>query len=149
MVEAPRTLSPARRGRRAGSRLLLVLAGLAVGAQLYGLYTPSDGGRVVWFPGADKIQHVLAFAVPVLLVVIARGAAGRVTSRFLVVTAAAFAAHAVVSELVQHTFYRSRTGDPYDVLADAVGIGLGLVGARAILTRPPRRREGRLAEAGG
>jgi len=113
------------------SPLLVVLAGLAVAAQAYGLYLPSTGDRPDWFPGADKVQHVLGFAVPVLLVLWARAAARPLTRRFLAGTTLAFAVHAVVSEVVQGTFYRSRTGDPYDVLADAVGIGLGVLIARA------------------
>jgi hypothetical protein len=42
-----------------------------------------------------------------------------------------FAVHAVLSEVVQGSLYRYRTGDPYDVLADWVGLGLGWLGWRA------------------
>ena len=43
----------------------------------------------------------------------------------LAVIAGVFAAHAVVSELIQHRFYVHRAGDPLDVLADWIGIVAG------------------------
>jgi VanZ family protein len=46
---------------------------------------------------------------------------------------AVFAAHGVVSELVQHLFYTTRSGDPFDVLADWTGTALGAVVAWAVL----------------
>jgi len=49
-----------------------------------------------------------------------------------------FAAHAVVSELIQHVWYRHRTGDPLDVLADWVGIAAGVLLLRVILLRGSR-----------
>jgi hypothetical protein len=63
---------------------------------------------------------------------------GRRTS-FLVV--AIFAAHAVVSEVIQHVWYRYRTGDPLDVLADWVGIAVGFLLFRLIFLRRSRALE--------
>ena len=50
------------------------------------------------------------------------------------VAAGLFLAHAVVSEVIQGVAYPSRTGDPLDVLADAIGVMVG-VGAFQLLTR--------------
>jgi hypothetical protein len=49
-----------------------------------------------------------------------------------------FAAHAVVSEAIQHLWYRHRTGDPLDVLADWVGIAAAVVLLRLILVHGSR-----------
>ena len=46
-----------------------------------------------------------------------------------------FAAHAVVSELIQHVWYQHRTGDPLDVVADWIGIAAGVVLVRVIVLR--------------
>jgi hypothetical protein len=46
-----------------------------------------------------------------------------------------FAAHAVVSELIQHVWYRYRTGDPLDVIADWIGLAVGVALVRLILLR--------------
>jgi uncharacterized membrane protein YgdD (TMEM256/DUF423 family) len=50
----------------------------------------------------------------------------------------AFAAHAVASEMIQHLWYRYRTGDPLDVVADWVGIAVGLLLLRLIVQRRSR-----------
>jgi len=47
--------------------------------------------------------------------------------------------HGVVSEVVQHTLYTSRTGDPLDVLADGTGVAVGALVAVALLGRASRR----------
>ena len=49
----------------------------------------------------------------------------------------AFLLHAVVSELVQHFAYVGRTGDPVDVLADWVGVAVGVASARLLGRRRP------------
>ncbi|HYP44448.1 MAG TPA: hypothetical protein VEQ66_04530 [Propionibacteriaceae bacterium] len=132
-------------GRR--QRLLWVLTGLAVAAvllHLYGLYRPSVPQTGVWY--ADKVGHVVGFAAPVGLILLARHAAGppvgdaeRLPSRFGLVVVAIFALHGVVSELVQHVTYLHRTGDALDVVADWLGVGAGWVGAGALASGKWRR----------
>ena len=56
-----------------------------------------------------------------------------------------FSAHAVASELIQHVWYRYRTGDPLDVIADWIGIAAGVVLARLIVLRGPDSAYRRLA----
>lgn len=107
-----------------------MLAGLALAVQLVVLYLPGspDGGlELPWLPGADKLVHALVFAVPTYFF-------GRLTRRVGLV-AGLFAVQAVVSELVQWRFIPYRDGDPFDALADLVGIGLAVL----LLKRRPGR----------
>jgi hypothetical protein len=118
--------------------VVAVAAGLAVVLQLWGMYA-GPPAAANWFPGADKVQHAVAFALPVLLVpwadTLRRRAAGRPPrARVLVGMVWISAAHAVVSELVQHIAYTDRVGDPLDVLADWSGIAVGGLLAGTVLT---------------
>jgi hypothetical protein len=124
------------------SRLLMVLVTLSVVVHLVGLYRSTGPPTPPWFPSADKLEHVLGFGVPVFLILLARtrqilevprfrpGPPPTLSTRFTVIVLTAFACHAVISELVQHFFYRHRTGDPYDVLADLSGVALGWLAGR-------------------
>ena len=105
---------------------LFALSVLAVAGHLLALYWPGSPEPGFDLPGADKVVHVLLFGVPVYLL-------GRLTGRRWLV-AGCFAAHAVVSELVQHWFVPYRSGDPLDLLADLAGIGAATV----LLTRRAR-----------
>jgi hypothetical protein len=118
-----------RDGRRSGlARVLAVLAGLAVVVHVFGLYRPTGPPSPSWFPDVDKVEHLLGFAAPVCLVLLALDAARplrRRTPGATLLVVGAFALHAVVSELAQHFFYVHRTGDPLDALADGAGVALG------------------------
>ncbi len=104
-------------GARPASRLWWTLLVGAVLVQCVVLYAPSGPGTSP-FPDADKVVHVLVFLVPVAV------ALGVGVARWAVVTL--FAGHAVVSELVQASLLPGRSGDWRDVVADLVGIGLGV-----------------------
>ena len=67
---------------------------------------------------ADKLVHVVAFALPT----IALAWAG-VPWRWVV---AGMAGHALLSEVVQAAVLPDRSGDPWDVVADLLGIALGV-----------------------
>jgi hypothetical protein len=56
------------------------------------------------------------------------------------VTGLFFIGHGVVSELIQHAFYTTRTGDPFDALADSVGVLLGLLAVGVVLAVRHRGR---------
>jgi hypothetical protein len=73
--------------------------------------------------------HLSAAAAVVAVLLQLWGASSR--TRALVV--GSFAAHAVVSGLIQHAWYRYRTGDPLDVIAHWVGIAIGVLALRLIL----------------
>ena len=111
--------SPARAGTDA-SRLAGPWFVVAVLVSLVVLFSPSDGG-VSLFPGSDKLVHLSLFA----------GLAATTRWRFgpLPVALAALGAYAVVSEVVQGALLASRSGDPVDVVADLVGVGLGWLAA--------------------
>lgn len=87
----------------------------AVVAHLLALYGPAVGieGPVSW---TDKVVHVLLFAAPTYAV----GLALRVVTPAVLL----FAAHAPVSELVQHTLLPNRSGDVWDAVFDLVGVAL-------------------------
>ena len=90
---------------------VLLLAALAW--QFWALYLAVGTGPPP-FAHADKVVHVILFAVPVLIAPLA-GVSWRVA-------AAVMAAHAPISELIQHLWLPGRTGDPWDVVADLVGV---------------------------
>lgn len=120
------------------------LALLATALQLYGLYRVTGPQILSWFPHLDKVEHGAGFALPLALTVLALGL--RVgpeafrRRRVLTLLVGASAAHAVVSEIVQHAWYRHRTGDPADVLADWVGVAVGAVAGHALLRQSWNRR---------
>lgn len=129
-----------------GWHLAALGAVFAVLLQLWGLYRVAGPPQPPWFPFADKVEHAVGFAVPVLLILLAIALRGPMSwqwpnMRTGVFVVAVFAAHGVVSELVQHQWYRYRTGDPLDVLADWVGIAVGMLLIRLILLRRYRAVE--------
>jgi VanZ family protein len=130
-----------------GWHLAALGAGVAVLLQLWGLYRVAGPPRPSWFRFADKVEHAVGFALPVLLILVAGALHGRLGwqwpgARTSVLVVAIFAAHAVVSEVIQHVWYRYRTGDPLDVLADWVGIAVGLLVFRLTFQRRARALEG-------
>ena len=108
-------------------RVLLGLLVAAVFAQFVVLYAPAQPGGLPVFAHADKVVHVLVFLVPTALALVA-GLPARVVVPL-------FAAHAVVSEVVQGALLPMRAGDPFDVLADLSGVVLGVVVWRAVTGR--------------
>lgn len=100
-----------------GWLVLLVL--LAV--QVAGLYAPTQPSQDQ-VPGLDKVQHLLGFGVPALV-------AWLLGARRLV---GLMVIHALVSEPLQHAVAPTRQLDPLDTVADLVGIGLGVLVARAV-----------------
>lgn len=99
----------------------------AVVLHLLVLYLPRvPGAGGVQVPGADKVGHVVVFAL-----VVAAALWVGLPARWVVPLALA---HAVVSEVVQHLWLSGRSGDVWDVVADVLGVALGwAVGSR--LTR--------------
>jgi hypothetical protein len=140
-------------GRR--QRLPHVVTALAVAAvlvHLYGLYRPTGPPVPLWFPLADKVGHVLVFALPVGLILLARTGIGAPSARpqqptHLLVpqVVVAFAVHGVLSEVIQHLAYRHRTGDPADVLADWLGVAVGWGAAHLLALRHRPGRGSRIA----
>ncbi|WP_255574632.1 VanZ family protein [Austwickia sp. TVS 96-490-7B] len=128
---------PAGRSGRGLDRQVLAVATLmvVVGAHLWALYTPSVGGPPL-FPGVDKVVHVVLFAVPVL-------AAAGVWRRWWW-GAVICAIHAPVSEIVQALWVPGRSGDPWDAVADLVGVSLASTalawwGSRVAVKAPQSR----------
>ncbi|MFL6044106.1 MAG: VanZ family protein [Propionibacteriaceae bacterium] len=129
-----------------GWHLVAVAAVFAVVLQLWGLYRVSGPPQPPWFPFADKVEHAVGFALPVLLILLAMTLRDRSrwrwpSPRTTVLVLVIFAAHAIVSELIQHQWYRYRTGDPLDALADWIGIAIGVLLVRLIFLRRARTVE--------
>jgi len=114
----------------------------AVSLQMWGLYRVSGPPQPAWFPYADKLDHAVGFAFPVLLILLTvtmRGVDWQWPGpRISALIVGVFAAHAVVSEVIQHLWYRYRTGDPSDVMADWAGIAVGVLVFRMIVQRRSR-----------
>ncbi|MGN7248401.1 VanZ family protein [Janibacter anophelis] len=108
----------------------LVCCALAavVVVQLIVLYAPEAPGPPSPIPHADKAVHAIVFALPVLV-----AGLGRLRSWRLV--ALLCAAHAPLSEVVQHLALGQRSGDPWDVVADLVGVGAASIGVLLSLRR--------------
>lgn len=111
---------------------------IAVLLQLWGLYRVIGPPQTPWFPYSDKVAHIIGFALPVMLILLAvalrhgLGAARWPSVKISALVVGVFAAHAVVSELIQHVWYQYRTGDPLDVIADWIGIAAGVALVRLI-----------------
>lgn len=76
-------------------------------------------------PGLDKLVHIAVFAL-----VMATGVLAGISTRLLLTL---LLLQTAASELGQHLLLPERTGDPWDALADLVGIGLGwLTGSAAL-----------------
>lgn len=143
------TAPPGRRLVPSVTLRFLTIAGVAaVAAQLYGLYRPTGPPALAAFPQIDKLEHALGFAVPVALLLTMMSLRGTVRIGARVAVIVLFAAHAVISEVIQHFFYTYRTGDPYDVLADWTGILIG-VGSSMAIRQVRRRSQDRNGRADG
>jgi len=95
-------------------------------------------------------EHAVGFALPVLLILLALTLHGPPgwqwpDPRANALVVAVFAAHAVVSEVIQHLWYRYRTGDVLDVVADWVGVAVGVLLLRLIFILRSRSTEESLA----
>ncbi|GAA2095747.1 MULTISPECIES: hypothetical protein [Brevibacterium] len=137
LERAEALVNPADAGPRDARPLWAILLLLCLAVQLTGLYSPSDSGPAP-FPHSDKVFHAAAFAA-----VTATALLAGIRMRWVL---ALNAAHAIASELIQGFFLDARTGDPLDVLADLVGIGLGVAAVavlRRLLSRLSRSRGAR------
>jgi hypothetical protein len=90
----------------------------AVALNLAIVYAPSAPGGPA-LPHVDKLVHLIVFAL-----VAWSGRLAGLDMRWLLPL---LAAHAVASELVQHYLLPDRSGDPWDVLADCLGVAIGAV----------------------
>jgi hypothetical protein len=91
--------------------------GAAVLINLIVVYWPSTPGTA-GVPHVDKVVHLVVFAL-----VAWTGRRAGVPWRLLAV---ALVVHAVTSEIVQGALLSGRSGDPWDVLADVIGVAAGL-----------------------
>lgn len=76
----------------------------------------------------DKVEHCAAFAVLMLM-----GRAGWPTRAIRL--GIGLIGYGVLIEVAQHTLTTNRIGDPLDVLADSVGVAIGLLLVRQVAIR--------------
>ena len=107
-------------------RLVPVLLGLALVLQLVALYAPDAPGSPSGIPHSDKLVHAVVFGLPVLV-----AGLGRLT--WWPWLALLGAVHAPVSEVIQHVVLPHRSGDPWDVVADLVGLGMASTGVLLVV----------------
>ncbi|MCR8670436.1 VanZ family protein [Agrococcus sp. HG114] len=108
-------------------RVALALFAVAVLAQLLVLYAPDPPEGLPGAPGLDKLVHAAVFLAPALLGVLAG-----MQPLWL---GAALVAHALLSELIQHSLLAARSGDGWDAVADVVGVAAGLAAGWALRRR--------------
>ena len=110
---------------RGGRAVALAAFVVAVVVQVYVLYLFVPGPSTdVTVPQADKIVHLAVFGAPAFFAALARLPLWGV--------ATLLAMHAPVSELIQHSLIAGRSGEPLDVAADLVGVGLGSLAGLAM-----------------
>lgn len=101
-------------------RLWLGVWGLMIATVAVGSLLPPAGLPGLPFPGADKLEHLLGYAVlsgyAVMLF------AGR---RAQLRAAAGLVSLGLVIEIAQWTLTVSRFADPWDVIANLIGVALG------------------------
>ncbi|HEX2022252.1 MAG TPA: VanZ family protein [Candidatus Thermoplasmatota archaeon] len=96
-------------------------------ASLWFFLAPGSGvPQPMLFPHADKAEHALLFAALAFLA--ARGFDAPPSG-----IAGPLLAYGFLVEVVQ-SYVPGRGADPFDFVADAVGVGVGL-----LIARPPRR----------
>ena len=108
--------------------VILVLAVLWTAFIVYGLVTtPSEIPRFEWLllPGMDKLIHLVLFGVEaVLLGVYASHGLGK--QLWIPILVWCFMLGAGL-EIIQYYWVDGRSGDVFDLLADVLGAGLGLL----------------------
>ena len=104
------------------------LAALALGLQLAVLYVPRAPAIATGGLPVDKLVHVAVFVLPTVALIGAGVPRGWVIGLMTV--------HAPLSEVVQDRFLAHRSGDPWDVAADLLGVAHRGVPDPARLRRP-------------
>lgn len=117
--------NPAAAWRR-GSLLWRIALIAALVVNLYAMYAPRVAGPSTSIR-LDLVGHAFSFAALTFT-----GLMAGLNARWLVPLVAL---NAVASELIQGFLLPNRTGDVTDLMADAVGIVLGWLAARWLITR--------------
>ncbi len=103
----------------------------AVVLNLVVLLAPDPDAPGSGVPGLDKVVHAGVFAL-----LTAAGLAVGLAARWFVPAVLAWAA---LSEVIQATLLPARSGDWRDLVADAVGVAVGVAAVRAVAARRARR----------
>ncbi|MDO5663358.1 MAG: VanZ family protein [Brachybacterium sp.] len=125
MDQILRTTSDELRRAGASPTARLVVLGLAIVVNI-GFFLPRlpDVGPVASVPSIDKIVHIGVFALTAWALGRVLAPRRRFPMGWVVVGLLAWA---VLVEVIQGAVLPGRLADPWDVVADAVGIGLGVL----------------------
>lgn len=107
---------PPDRARGAGRGLLWLLLVALLGLQVWGLYLYVPGVGEPVLTGQDKLAHGLLFGLPAAVAALLGSAPA-----LLVLTC-----HALLSEPLQAALTTTRSADPWDLVADLIGIALAV-----------------------
>lgn len=110
-------------------RLARTVLAIGLGLTLVVMLTPADD---LADPGVDdKVSHALTFLTLAVL--------GRLALVPVRALAVALVAYAALTEVLQALLPIGRHGDPWDLLADTIGVGLGLLLSDAVRVAVRRR----------
>ena len=91
-----------------------------------------------WFEGADKVVHAIMFFTLTAALTLDASRYGRhLTLALIGICATCVIAFAAIDEWAQGAMQFGRTSDPYDFLADCIGIFLAALLSLIILKRKP------------
>lgn len=121
----------ARLPRRRTLALRRVAFAGAVLLNLVVLLAPDPDAPGSGVPGLDKVVHAAVFAL-----LTGTGLAAGLAARWFVPAVLAWAA---LSEVLQATLLPARSGDWRDLVADAVGVAIGVAAVRAVAANRARR----------
>lgn len=88
---------------------------------------------------SDKLLHFIAYGLLAVLAGGAMAASGRWTLKQSALLGAGLMAFAALDEVTQ-PFFPPRTAEPFDWVADCIGIAIGLVGIAIVVMAVRRRR---------
>lgn len=117
---------------------------LTLSVVLYATLWPDPAGAsaVMLFPGADKIIHAVMMGGLSAAVLFDRRRAGqRLTQRYIVAVALCMLIFSLADEWAQTAMGIGRTGDVWDLLADAGGIVIAATTAPPVINRIFRKRQ--------
>jgi VanZ family protein len=108
-----------------GGKSRLWLAVIAQVMATGAMFWPSQDFPEVAVPMVDKWAHFIVFGTLYFLWADAISPKG-IEIKMIFRLAISLLLYGIIIELIQHYWYASRTGDTLDVLANAIGIVLGL-----------------------
>lgn len=110
-----------------GSKTILVAAILFSGITTYLFFMPTSGLPKVGISQFDKVVHISIFVILSILWQFYFFKRGVENSRkFVFIFLLSMLVYGILIEVFQELFTVSRTADPFDVLANMIGVAIGI-----------------------